>query len=62
MKPKERAIEYKELSVCRVDLPKVDPIEERAKQRLFKELYKDKSTKMHYLEVAGPTREEIQSK
>ncbi len=60
-KPKAREIDYKELSQCRIDMPKIDPIEERAKQRLFKELYKEKATKMHYLEVAGPTREEIQS-
>lgn len=62
IRPKSKEIEYKELSACRIDTPKADPVEERAKQRLFKELYKDKQTRMHYLEVAGPTREEIQSK
>jgi hypothetical protein len=60
LKPKERQVVYEELSACLIDLPKVNPIAERAKQRLFKELYKDKATKMRYIEYAGQSREEIE--
>lgn len=63
MKPKEGIIERQELDRCHIRAPKgLDPIEERAKEKLYKMLYQKKETKFRYLEAIGPTREEIQSK
>ncbi len=62
MLPKERKVQTKELDSCRIKMPKVDVVEERAKQRLLKELYKDEQVKFGYFELAGKSREEIQTK
>lgn len=61
IRPKDKQIIHHELSVCAVEMPKVDPIEERAKQMLLKHVFKERDTRERYIELAGPSREEIQT-
>ncbi len=58
--PKERKIIHQELPMCHFDQKPGNPIVERAKQRLLRDIYKDKTAKMNYREYAGVTREEIE--
>lgn len=61
MNPKEKTIVYEELSSCKIESPKVDPIEERAKQKLFKMLYRDPKSKLRYIETVRTDEEEGES-
>ena len=48
MNLKAKTVDYEELKECRINFSVVDPIEEKAKQRIFRDLYKDPKTRLKY--------------
>lgn len=55
---KEKTVIYQELPKCRLKLPDVDPIEEKAKQKVFRDIYRDPRGKLIYREIVNPPENE----
>lgn len=57
IRPKDKKIVYEEKKACEVNPAHDDPITERAKQKLFRDLYRDSKTEMRYVETAVTAEE-----